>query len=198
MGDSYTIPILCVILISLVLLFIFFYKKLNRETNGEYTIKRMVYKEGGVRDRVRGAAHHTLGTLLRVWRRSDVDVGLEEMQEIQDEEEQVDDGGSQSSDSEEDSQEEEDNNTEQCDKTMGKGNDTSDDKSNLECSGEQSKLMDQSDAKEETKDKKEENEGEGEASGGAGLSIDLKQFSGSAIWSEEAGGEGMDRDVTAL
>lgn len=212
---------LSALLICLVALLIFLYKKLNRETNGEYTIHQIVYKEGGIRDRARRATL-ALETRLGVhlWPRSDSDEDGEEMQEIQDEEEQVDEGGSQGSDSEGDDQEEEEeedededededeagNNALLCGKTKGKGDDTSE-KSNLEDSdaGGQSVLTDQSEAQEETDEKKEkkgEKEGDGEgkkeASGGTGLLIDLKQFSGSAIWSEENKGDGTDGDMTAL
>uniref|UniRef100_A0A3P9PGU4 Uncharacterized protein n=1 Tax=Poecilia reticulata TaxID=8081 RepID=A0A3P9PGU4_POERE len=41
-------------------------------------------------------------------------------------------------------------------------------------------------------------EGKAEASGGTGLLIDLKQFSGSAIWSEQKEVESQGGDVTAL
>lgn len=159
----------------------------------------MVYKEGGIRDRVRGAAL-ALGTRLGVqlWPRSDTDEDGEEMQEVQDEEGQLQEGSSQGSDSEEEE--------EQCGETKGKGSDSSDDNSSLEDSegGEQTRLTDQSEAKGETGEKGEEREkagdgdGKGEESGGAGLLINLKQFSGSATWSEEGGGEGKEGDMTAL
>ncbi|XP_056225337.1 ABC transporter F family member 4 [Seriola aureovittata] len=224
MGDSdnpkstTTIIILSISLFCLIALLIFLYKKLNREANGEYTIRRVVYKEGGVRDRVRGAAL-ALETHLGVqlWPRSDTDEDGEEMQEVQDEEEQLQKGGSQESYSEGDDNEEEEEEEEEedgggdnaplCDKTKGKGDGTSDEKTSLDDSeeGEQTVLMDQSEAKEETNEKREEKEGKvgegegkGEASGGAGLLIDFKQFSGSAIWSEEEGGGGTDKDVTVL
>ncbi|XP_070710871.1 uncharacterized protein [Pempheris klunzingeri] len=199
-----TVLILLFCLLGLVFLLIFLYKKLNREANGEYTVQRMVYKEGGVRDQVRGAAL-AAGTRLGVnlWPRSATDDGREEMQEVHDEEGQVEEGYSQGSDSARDDQEEEDN-EEQCGKTKGQGSDASDDHSSLEGSeaGEQARLMDEPQANGGTLDKGEERvgdvEGKGEASGGAGLLIDLKQFSGSAIWSEEDRGECKDSDVTAL
>ncbi|XP_042367744.1 uncharacterized protein si:ch211-119e14.1 isoform X2 [Plectropomus leopardus] len=157
----------------------------------------MVYKEGGLRDQVRGAAL-ALGSRLGVqlWPQSDTEEDEEEMQEIRDEEGQVEEGGSQGSDSEGDDQEEEDS-EEQCDKAKGKGGDTTDDNSSVESSeaGEQARLTDKADAKGETEEKVGD---KGEASGGPGLLIDLKQFSGSAIWSEEEGGEGKEGDTTAL
>ncbi|XP_039997090.1 nucleolar transcription factor 1 [Xiphias gladius] len=196
--NNHKVLILLFCLLALIALLIFLYKKLNRETDGEYTIRRMVYKEGGVRDQVRGAAF-ALGTRLgvRLWPGSETDEDGEEMQEVQDEEGQLEEGGSQGRDSEwDDQQEKEDDDAE----TKGKGDDTSDENSSLEGSeaGDQTRLTDHPEAKEETEEKVGEGEGKGEASGGAGLLIDLKQFSGSAIWSEEEGGKDSDRDMTAL
>ncbi|XP_073331206.1 uncharacterized protein [Pagrus major] len=199
-SSTQTVLILFFCLLGLVILLIFLYKKLNKEANGEYTIRRIVYKEGGVRDQVRGAAL-AVGTRLGVqlWPRSDTDEEGEEMQDIEDEEAQVEDrgsqgSGSQGSDSEGDDQEDsEGGNLEQ-----GEGGDTSDDKSSLEGSeaGEQARLVDQTEKGEENEEK--DGEGKGEASGGAGLLIDLNQFSGSAIWSEEERGVSKESDVTAL
>ncbi|XP_050931547.1 retrotransposon-like protein 1 [Lates calcarifer] len=204
-SSTKTVLVLFFCLVGLIFLLIFLYKKLNKEANGEYTIRRMVYKEGGVRDRVRGAAL-ALETRLgvQIWPRGDSEEDGEEMQEVQDEEGQVEEGGSQGSDSEredqdEDEEEEEGNNGEHCSKTEGKGDDTPADNTSVEGSepDEETRLTDKPEAKEEEEKREEkvgEGAGKGEASGGAGLLIDLKQFSGSAIWSEE--GEG--KDVTAL
>lgn len=190
-------------LLCLLVLLFFLYKKLNKEANGEYTIRRIVYKEGGVRDRVRGTAL-ALGTRLGVqlWPHSNEDG--EEMQEVQDEEGQVEGGGSQGSDTEGYGDDEEEDNEEQ---TKGEGGDTSDDNSSLEDveSEGRARLLDEPEVKEKVEEKREEKpekvgeeQAKVEASGGAGLLIDLKQFSGSAIWSEEEGGEGQGCDVTPL
>ncbi|XP_039679091.1 uncharacterized protein si:ch211-119e14.1 [Perca fluviatilis] len=200
--STQTVLILFFCLIGLIALLIFLYKKLNREANGEYTVRRLVYKEGGIRDRVRGTAL-ALGTRfgVQLWPQSDTGEDEEEMQEVGSQDVQSDEGGSQGSysegdDQEEEEEEEEDDDVEKC----GKGGDTSDDNSNLEGSeaGEQARQTDQEEAKGDTKEKVGDEEGKGEASGGAGLLIDLKPFSGSAIWSEEEGGEGKDSDLTAL
>ncbi|XP_054457593.1 uncharacterized protein si:ch211-119e14.1 [Anoplopoma fimbria] len=199
--DNYStttvIILLCCLLCLIVLLF-FLYKMLNKEANGKYTVQRMVYKEGGVRDRVRGAAL-ALGTRLGVqlWPPSDND---EEMREVQDEERQVEEGGSQWNDSKGDDQEEkEGEEEEQCGRAKGEGSETHD-YSSLESSDaeEEDRLTDQVESVGETEEKVGDGEGEGEASGGTGLLIDLKQFSGSAIWSAEEGGEGIVSDVTVL
>lgn len=214
MGEDKTsntnVLILFFVLLVLVVLLIFLYKKLNKETDGKYTVRNIVYRKGGIRDRVRGAALAVETQLgVHLWPASQTEEDLEEMQEIQDEEGQVEEGSRQGSDSEGDDQEEGDDISEQCGQRQGEGEDTSDDDSISEGSNEdqedEAKLKDQQEAKGEAKgemEKKEEKVGEGEskgeASGGAGLLIDLKQFSGSAIWSEEAGGVVKDGDVTVL
>ena len=113
------------------------------------------------------------------------------MQEVRDEEGQVEAGGSQWADSEGCSEEEEEDNEEQ-----GKEDNTSQDSSSSEGSkaGEQTRLTDQPEANVDMEGKREEEE-EVERRGGSGLLIDLKQFSGSAIWSEE---KGMEREGTSL
>ncbi|CAJ1086243.1 protein SDA1 homolog [Xyrichtys novacula] len=191
-----TVLILFFILVALLFLLFFLYKKLNREADGEYTIQRMVYKEGGVRDRVRGVVlplETRLG--VQLWPRSNTDEDGEEMQEVQEEERQVEDGTScDGCDSEGDDQE----NEAEEERDAGAGG-TSDDNSSLESSeaGETARLTDDPDTKEKkVEEKVEDGEGEGEASEGAGLLIDLKQFSGSATWSEN--GVYKDSDVTAL
>ncbi|XP_041635813.1 acidic leucine-rich nuclear phosphoprotein 32-related protein 2 [Cheilinus undulatus] len=196
---AHIISVLSIIFIILLVLLILLYKKLNRDTHGEYTIRRIVYKEGGVRDQVRGVAF-ALETRLGVqlWPRGDSDEVGEEMQEVHDEERDVDGGSIQGSGSEGDDKEEEE------DERTGEGDDTSNDNSSVESSetGEHARLMDQDKGKGELGEKREneerdgDREGKGEASGGAGLLIDLKQFSGSATWSE--GGICRDGDVTAL
>ncbi|KAM6895183.1 uncharacterized protein PEZ65_022681 [Lycodopsis pacificus] len=190
-----TVLILLACLVCLIVLLFILYKLLNKEANGEYTVRRTVYKDGGVRDRVRSSAL-ALGTRLGVqlWPQSDAYEDGEEMQEVQDEEGQVEEGGSQESDSEGDDQEEEEE--EQCGGAEEEGGDNS----SLENSEaeEQDRLTDQAEDEGDTGEKVGDGEGTGEARGGAGLSIDLKQFSGSAIWSEEQGGMALDSDVTAL
>lgn len=188
-----TVLVLFFCLLGLIVLLFFLYKKLNKEANGEYTIRRMVYKEGGVRDRVRGATL-ALETRLgvRLWPGGDTNEDGEGMEEIQDEEGRVEDGGSENSDSEGGDGEEEDE-EDSVEQENGKGGDTDDNSSVVSSeAGEEARLTDQSE------EKVGDGEGKAEASGGAGLLIDLKQFSGSAIWSEEGGGEGKESDVTAL
>ncbi|XP_026184953.1 DEAD-box ATP-dependent RNA helicase 28-like [Mastacembelus armatus] len=202
MGDKAVLT-LFFILLCLIFLLIFLYKKLNKEAEGEYTVRNMYYKEGGIRDQVRGAVQGLETRLgVRLGHDNDTeDEDGEEMQEIHDEEGKVEDGSSQESDSEGEDQDERDDDTETCSKT--KGDEASEVNSSFEGSesGEQAGLMDHTEEteieekKEETGEKMVEGAGKGEASGGAGLLIDLNQFSGSVTWSEEVGKE---KDVTAL
>ncbi|KAG7497353.1 hypothetical protein JOB18_036395 [Solea senegalensis] len=194
-----TVIILSFCLLGLIALLIFLYKKLNKENNGVYTIRNMVYKEGGFRDQVRGAAQ-AVGTRLgiQLWPHSDTD---EYGEEIQDEEAQVEEGDSQGSHSEggdhEEEEEEEDVEQHGEGETGGDGDHTSDDTTSLESVevGEQTRLTGQPEAKDRMEEKREETEEKEAKEGNKGLLIDLKQFSGSAIWSGEEGGN---RDVTAL
>ncbi|XP_032367198.1 cilia- and flagella-associated protein 251 [Etheostoma spectabile] len=200
-SSTQTVLILFFCLMGLILLLIFLYKKLNKEANGEYTVRRLVYKEGGIRDRVRGTAL-ALGTRfgVQLWPQSDTGEDEEEMQEVRFEDVKSDEGGSQGSYSEGDDQEEEE------EEEDGKGGDTSDDNSSLEGSEaggqarptDEEEATDQEEAKGDTEEKVGGEEGKGEASGGAGMLVDIKSFSGSAIWSEEEGGKGKDSDMTAL
>ncbi|KAM4714759.1 uncharacterized protein FYW61_019669 [Anableps anableps] len=196
---------LSLILLGLVVLLVFFYKKLNKEANNQYTIQNIIYKEGGVRDRVRGAALAVETRLgIQVLPRGE-DEG-EEMEEVQDEERNVESGDShhQSDGSDMDGEDEqEEDSVDHSDSTREKDGDNSGVES-LEA-GEEDRLMDKKPEVKEVEDKSEEmqekeviEECKAEASGGTGLLIDLKQFSGSAIWSEQEGGEGQCGDVTAL
>ncbi|XP_074518291.1 uncharacterized protein LOC141784366 [Halichoeres trimaculatus] len=196
-SNDQTVLILLFCLIALLFLLFFLYKKLNREANGEYTIQRMVYKEGGLRDRVRGVVSALEARLgVQLWPRSDTDEDGEEMQEVCDEERQMEEGR-RGSDGDGDDQEE--GEEEEEEERRNRGDETSDDNSSLESSeaGERARLTDEPVAKGGEKEEKVgEEEGSSEASGGAGLLIDLKKFSGSATWSED--GVCKDNDVTAL
>lgn len=197
-------------LIILVLLLVLLYKKLNKDTSGQYTIRRMVHKDGGIRDRVRGAVvvlETRLG--IRLWPQSEGEEEGEEMQDVRDEEGDADRGDERG----------ESEGEEEKDEGEGRGDNSSDDYSSLEGSDlrERAKLTGQEDAKGEMEGKTEEKRaekgesredggsqegkegGEGGGGGGGGMLIDLKQFSGSAIWSEDKKDEqDKENDMTAL
>lgn len=183
-SETNNIAILSVVLVLLLVLLVYFYKKLNQLANGQYTIQRLVYKEGGVRDQVRGVALVVWTRLgIQLWPRDESDKSGEEMQEINDEEGGLERGGSRENEGEAGDEE----NEEQCSDTESRDSGTSADDSGSEA-GEDARLMGQpKDAKvtEERADKEKAEEGNGEANGSSELAIDLKQFSGSAIWSEE-------------
>ncbi|XP_047241183.1 uncharacterized protein si:ch211-119e14.1 [Girardinichthys multiradiatus] len=199
---SMVLPLFLTLIILIVLL-IFLYKKLNRDADGEYTIRRIVYKEGGVRDWVRGAALAVETHLgVQLWPHGD-DAG-EEMQDVHDEEGEVEASDNQQGSDTDGEDEQEEDSVDHSGSTKEKEGD----KSSVESSeaGEQDRLINnkpevKEEVEDKSKEKKEEEEqekGKVEASGGTGLLIDLNQFSGSAIWSEEEGGEGQGHDVTAL
>lgn len=182
---NWTVAILFVSLVLLFVLLVYLYKKLNQQSTGQYTIRRMVYKEGGVRDQVRAAAL-VVGTRLgiQLWPSGDSDKSGEEMQEMDDEEGRLERGGSQESGDEGGDEEREE---EQCSDTESRHSGTSADDSASEA-GEEARLIGQpkeAQVTEERAEKERGEEGNGEANQSSELAIDLKQFSGSAIWSEE-------------
>lgn len=191
-----TVAILSVFLVLIFVLLVYLYKKLNQQANGQYTIRRLIYKEGGVRDQVRGVAL-VLGTRLgiQLWPSDNSDKSGEEMQELNDEETELERGGNKESEDEGGDEEREED---QCSDTESRDSGTSADDSGSEA-GEDARLTGQPrDAKvtEEIAEKERGEEGNGEANGSSELAIDLKQFSGSAIWSEEQTAEV--KDITQL
>lgn len=199
---SSTVAILSVLLLVLIVLLVFFYKKLNREANNQYTVRNIIYKKDGVRDRVRAAALAVETRLgIQVWPRGHDDE--EEMEEIEDEEGAVESGDSQhqsdGSGTDGENEQEEDS-VDHSGSTKENEGDNSDAESSE--AGEEDRLLDNKpEENEEVGDKQEKElneQGKAEASGGTGLLIDLKQFSGSAIWSEQKEDESQGGDVTVL
>lgn len=200
MGDypdsTTTIILLSCCLAGLMLLLVYFYKKLNKEAKGEYTIRHMMFKEGGIRDQTVATAltlRTRLSELLRPG--SDSPEGGDEIQAVRDEEAQLVEGDSEGSDTDGSSQEEDE---EEQNLEQRKGGRASDCSSTSEDSKarEHPRLMTAHVEPEVKRAEKEEVvESQGEGRGGSGLLIDLKQFSGSAIWSEE---DKLEREVTSL
>ncbi|XP_054603780.1 histone-lysine N-methyltransferase SETD1B isoform X2 [Nothobranchius furzeri] len=190
-----TVGILVIVLVLLILLLFCSYKELNKQANGKYTVQEILFKEGGLRDQANNAV-----MTVRAW------IGMlpegneegEEMQRVEFEEGQEEGYGSQQ-ESDNDGENEQDENNEESSNT----NDKEDDESSSDSSEaeERVRLMDTPEVKIEMVEKQEdmvEEQRPVEVSGGTGLLIDLKQFSGSAIWSEEGGGEGQSSDTTVL
>ncbi|XP_026122410.1 high mobility group nucleosome-binding domain-containing protein 5-like [Carassius auratus] len=183
--------------IILVLAFLYFYKKLNTDTNGQYTVQRIVFAPGGLRDRLRqgvGAVENRLGVHIWPQQRDD-----EETIGGPDKEDEGGEGQDKQNDSytEEGEQQEHDDDRD----------DSSDDYSSVDLR-ERAKM--QAEKKEEDKaeeDKEKLKEGEAAAAGKEETSeevknaekvellVDLKPFAGSAIWSEE---NKDGNDLTAL
>lgn len=191
-----TILVLFFILAALLILLFFLYKYLNKEANGKYTVRRVVYRKGGLRDRARGAAV-ALGNRLGVqlWPQSDTD----QDEENGEDEEETNSEGNNSSD--------EVNDAAQVDKRKsgsvaeddnakggsGDGSESSaDDEEQTEARPEPESKPEAAET-EEAKDEDVQENKAGETS--APIVISLNQFSGSVLWSGEENGEG---DVTAL
>ncbi|XP_064787827.1 uncharacterized protein si:ch211-119e14.1 [Oncorhynchus masou masou] len=195
------------LLVFLVCLLVFLYMWLNRKTNGQYTVRQLVYGQDGARDRIM-AGVRVLEVRLgrRLWPLGADEEAIRE-EEHKNEERDVERGSEgRESEGEEEGDERED-----------RGDDSSDDYSSMEgCDlRERAKLTCEKEEIREREEEREENmeekweskeDGEsdegavgGEKSGEGGLLIDLHQFSGSAIWSEDRSDGGRDKDdVTAL
>ncbi|MCJ8731680.1 hypothetical protein PDJAM_G00202310 [Pangasius djambal] len=197
--NTSTVLILFFILILLVLLLFYLYKRLNHETKGEYTIRQLVFGEGGLRDRMRqgvAVVEARLGDRIRS-RNNDEEqaLSINEDGNSGKEEEGEEDAGEGHSENKTEEKEEEHQ------------NDSSDDYSSIDLK----ERVKQNKGKEEEKKEDEQKEDEvvnDEAKGDnskqeedvkneerVGLLVDLKTFSGSAIWSEEKTEE---TNVTAL
>lgn len=192
-----TVLVLCFILVTLLILLFFLYKYLNKEANGKYTVRRVVYRKGGLRDRARGAAV-ALGNRLGVqlWPKSDTD---EDEENGEDEEEANSEGSSSSSD-EDEVDEMKSGSTARADNAKGSSGDGSESSSETSSDEEE-----HAEARPEPESKAEAAETEGvrgedvpqnkAGETSAPIVINLNQFSGSVVWSGEDNGEG---DVTAL
>lgn len=146
-----------------------------------------------MRDQVRGVAL-VMGTRLgiQLWPSTDSDKRGEEMQEINDEEAGLERGGSKESEDEGGDGEREE---EQCSDTESRDSGTSAEDSGSEA-GEDARLMGQPKEAKVTEERAEKERGEEGNAEANELAIDLKQFSGSAIWSGEQTAEV--NDVTKL
>lgn len=195
------------ILVFLVCLLVSLYMWLNRKTNGQYTVRQLIYGQDGARDRIMSGVR-VLEVRLgrRLW-----PLGTDE-EAIREEEHK-----NEPSDVERGSEGRESEGEEEDDEREDGGDDSSDDYSSMGGYDlrERAKLTDEKEEIREHEEKREENmkekweskeDGEcdegavgGEKSGGGGLLIDLHQFSGSAIWSEDRSEGVRDKDdVTAL
>ncbi|KAK2860601.1 hypothetical protein Q7C36_004767 [Tachysurus vachellii] len=198
-SDS-TVPVLILFFILVILLIVLFYlyKRLNHETKDQYTIQRLVFSEGGLRDRVmRGIAV--------------VEARIDNMRSQAHDEEQAlssnEDGGVDKEEGEDNAGQGHGENEKTDEKAEEDHNDSSDDYSSIDLK-ERVKLNNSKDEKKEKEQEEEKVAKDGANGDGSkpveadvkneervGLLVDLKTFSGSAIWSEEKKEES---NVTAL
>ncbi|XP_060729426.1 uncharacterized protein si:ch211-119e14.1 isoform X2 [Tachysurus vachellii] len=172
--------------------------RLNHETKDQYTIQRLVFSEGGLRDRVmRGIAV--------------VEARIDNMRSQAHDEEQAlssnEDGGVDKEEGEDNAGQGHGENEKTDEKAEEDHNDSSDDYSSIDLK-ERVKLNNSKDEKKEKEQEEEKVAKDGANGDGSkpveadvkneervGLLVDLKTFSGSAIWSEEKKEES---NVTAL
>ncbi|XP_052010044.1 FK506-binding protein 4 [Xyrauchen texanus] len=191
-----TVIALLFIWVILVLALVYLYKRLNADTNGQYTLQRAVFAEGGLRDRLRqgvGFVENRFG--VNIWPRPR-DEEEEVMQGIE--------GGDVEEEDDNDKQNESHGDEDDEQESGDVKDDSSDDYSSIDLR-ERLNLR-----KEDQKRVTEEEEKQNEAAAGeedtqseeakneekVGLLTDLKPSAGSAIWSEENKDGG--NDLTAL
>ncbi len=192
-----TVIALLFVWIILALALFYFYKKLNADTDGQYTVQRILLAPGGLRDRLRQGVRVVENRLgVHIWPQQRDD---EENIGGHDEEDEEGEGQDKQNDSytEEGEQQEHDDD----------GDDSSDDYSSVDLRERATMQME----KKEEKDKAEEDKekwkkeeaaaGEDDKSEGVKnpekvqLLVDLTPFTGSAIWSVDSK-DG--NDLTAL
>ncbi|KAF4111441.1 hypothetical protein G5714_008472 [Onychostoma macrolepis] len=195
--NTSTVIALLFIWIVLALALFYFYKKLNADTNGQYTVQRMFFAPGGLRDRLRqgvGVVENRLG--VRIWPQQRDD---EENIGSHDEEDEEGEGQDKQNDSytEEGEQQEHDDD----------GDDSSDDYSSVDLRERAKMQMEKKEEKDEAEEEKEERKEKAAAAREEDKSegvknpekvellVDLKPFTSSAIWSEE---NKDGNDLTAL
>ncbi|XP_016330296.1 prostatic spermine-binding protein-like [Sinocyclocheilus anshuiensis] len=187
--NTATVLALLFIWIILVLALLYFYKKLNADTNGQYTVQRIVLAPGGLWDRLRqgvGVVENRLG--VRIWPQRHDD---EENIGDNDKEDEEGEGRDKQNDSytEEGGQQEHDDDRD----------DSSDDYSSVDLRERAKMQMEEKEEKEKQKeeaaageeDKSQEVKNEEKLE----LIVDLTPFTGSAIWSKE---NKDGNDLTAL
>ncbi|GAA6111299.1 cilia- and flagella-associated protein 251 [Tachysurus ichikawai] len=188
-NSTVTVLILFFILVLLLIVLFYLYKRLNHETKDQYTIQHLVFNEGGLRDRV------MQGIAL-------VEARLDNMRSRTHDEEQAlsidEDGGIDKEEGEDNAGQGHSENEKTDKKAEEDHNDSSDDYSSIDLK-ERVMLNNSKEEKNKEKEQEEEKVAKDGANGDGskpveddvkneervGLLVDLKTFSGSAIWSEE-------------
>ncbi|KAL4641487.1 myelin transcription factor 1-like protein [Arapaima gigas] len=194
-GDSnVTVTVLVILLLLLVLLLVYLYKRLNQETDGQYTVHQLVYGKGGALERLNDGARAVESRLgVRLWPHKAAKTEEEEEELKEEEQEQK----SQESDVEQGVE---------GDKEDKAEDNSSDDYSSMEGvdlreRANQSQDQDEDEKHKEKKEEEEVGQDSMELSRGDGPLVDLEPLSGSVIWEDEKKREGKtdgDADLTAL
>ncbi|KAG9274197.1 high mobility group nucleosome-binding domain-containing protein 5-like [Astyanax mexicanus] len=191
--------------ILLILVLVYLYKRLNQESNNQYTIHRLVYTQGGLRDRAVQGVQLVTSFVDRIRPQNsdeEAEIGGDGDTDNREDEEEEDGGdkdgeGACHREAKQDDQDDED---EEEDK-----DDSSDDYSSVDLkervmrnNGAEDKKTEEkqeesSKAEEKVEEPKQQEEVKDEER--VGLLVNIKPFSGSAIWSEEKTEES---NVTAL
>ncbi|KAJ8416479.1 hypothetical protein AAFF_G00357670 [Aldrovandia affinis] len=205
--DDTAVVVLFLFLTLIILALVYTYKRLNRETDGEYTLTRLINGQGGARERVQNAVsvvESRLGIQLRQRKRGDIEGGEGDEEEEDREQERVSEKNAESlaEDAQDEDSSDDYSSLEGCDlrekKRLQGGSEKSKEGNRVSVGKKDEEKV------EMTREKKEEKvmEGEENCQGGGvggGLLADLKEFSGSAIWAEEkSAGEKDGCDLTEL
>ncbi|KAG5261237.1 hypothetical protein AALO_G00301570 [Alosa alosa] len=193
-----TIGVLVALFIILFGLLVYLYRRLNRDTENQYTVRNIVLSEGGLRDRVRSgvvAMEARLG--IHLWPRP---------RPSSEEEEVIGDSQPATNEDVETGQNERSGDVAAEDKNehADEGDDSEDDYSSMGGTDlrERAKLMKDVDEGDDQQEGERRRGGEGKEEEGerevGGLLVNLQEFSSSAIWSEEKKDENEDVDLTAL
>lgn len=190
-----TIVILVFVLLALIAILFYLYRRLNRDTNDQYSIQQFFSKEGGFCDRVSNGITVVVDCLLTLFQ-NDQQENVRHVEEgnnnvdgddhVEDVAEELDGGENKKEEQKEQHEEDSSDDYSSIDlKEKLRQNITEDGKKKEEeCKIEVSGTMETG-----SKERDENNEER------VGLLVDIKTLSGSAIWSEE---KMQESDVTAL
>uniref|UniRef100_UPI003F9FD93E si:ch211-119e14.1 n=1 Tax=Danio rerio TaxID=7955 RepID=UPI003F9FD93E len=195
-----TVLALLFIWVILVLALVYFYRKLNTETNGQYTVQRMVFAPGGLRDQLRqgvGVVENRFD--VHIWPQP-----REDEENIRDKDE--DDENDQDKQNDTCTEEREQENQEDKDEDSSSDYSSVDLRERAKMQKAGNKNEEKEDEEEKPKEEVEKKEEEVEDDKAedvkkeekVGLLVDLKPFTGSAIWSEESKEKKEGNDFTAL
>ncbi|KAL7876136.1 hypothetical protein AOLI_G00110990 [Acnodon oligacanthus] len=173
----------------LVLILIYLYRRLNRETNNQYSVQRLIYGEGGLRDRViQGVEVVTNFTGRFLPQNRDEEEAIGDIENGDEERKETCQNETNADENEEEDKDDSSDDYSSIDlKERVKQNNSTEELKKVE---EQKK-----ESKDEEKEDEHKQEEEVKDAERVGLLVNIKPFSDSAIWSEE---KTEDSNVTAL